>query len=179
MTPTHPHSQHGKMDLAPALRKVPIHGHIGQLSDFQLVAEICSQAQLSRKEIAAELEISHWLLSKFCQALSGVGRHITLHRVAALQEITGSDLAAHWLAARTGGVFVSLPTSAGEAPTNASLNLAASSIKEFGELISAYSGALTDGLITRSEATRIVSEAEDALVAIHRIVFAVKEAVSA
>ena len=148
MTPTHPHSQHGKMYSTPAPRKVPIHGHIGQLSGFQLVAEMCSQAQLSRKEIAAELGVSHWLLSKFCQPPSGAGRHITLHRVAALQEITGSDLAA-------------------------------ASIKEFGELIAEYSKALADDTITRSEAIRIVSEAEDALVAIHRIVFAVKEAVSA
>lgn len=89
-----------------------------------------------------------------------------------LMRLTDSDAPVHFLAARRDGVFVKLPKVGRTGPVD---QASIKAIKEFGELMAAYGGALQSKGLTEKEKTTVLKEGYEAVQATLELLTHVEE----
>ncbi|WP_432737441.1 phage regulatory CII family protein [Maridesulfovibrio sp. FT414] len=126
------------------------------------VRKMVLDSDIGARAVAARVNKKHHVL------LNELNSENTSHKLGAellipLMKACGSDAPVHLLAAEMGGLFIKLPAE------NCSNTTLVKAVKEFGELISVYGGAIEKDELTDEVKLQIRKEGQEAMTAIQEL----------
>lgn len=122
---------------------------------------ICQEAVQKKgtKIVAAELGVNSDVLGNELNPFNDRNK-LGADMVYPIMRTCSDDSPIHFLAQLRGGVFIKLPKPNPDCPVD---QASIKAVKEFGELMAAYGGALEDGSICREDLTKILKEGYEAV----------------